>query len=74
MYLIRKNQSQKKAHIWTGDDTQCRMWSTGGIRKRRSWIVSETARGYAICKLCSGENSYQDYDPQKEFEDRMKNM
>jgi len=48
------------------------MWSTGGIRKRRSWIVSETAQGYDICKLCSGD--HDDYDPQQEFLERMKIM
>lgn len=43
------------AHLWDGTDTQCRMWSTGGIQKIESYVARATPDGRPVCKLCLGE-------------------
>jgi len=50
MYLVGK-RVKSVAHIWTGEDTLCRMYSTGGMRKRGK-TVSETCEAKALCKIC----------------------
>jgi len=40
------------AHLWTGTDTACRMYSTGGITRKRRYHVSETNAGLPICVNC----------------------
>lgn len=51
MWLVRKNGKKVKAHIWTGSDTACRMWSTGGLKQPRFEVVGE--RGdHEICHMC----------------------
>ena len=52
MYLIRNRGSKQKAHIWTGKDTVCRMWSTGGM-KQKSFTVNKTTLGKDLCLMCS---------------------
>ena len=52
MYLIRNRGSKQKAHIWTGKDTVCRMWSTGGM-KQESFTVNKTTLGKDLCLMCS---------------------
>lgn len=51
-YLIRTKGKNKAAHIWTGQDTVCRMWSTGGIDKRRMYDVHDDNKGLRICHIC----------------------
>ena len=50
-YLIPKRQTKKRAHLWTGTDTVCRMYSTGGLGKRH-YVVSETQAGHDVCQNC----------------------
>jgi len=50
MYLVRKKNA-KTAHIWTGYDTACRMYSTGGLRKKAYQVVS--ASDLQICTMCA---------------------
>lgn len=43
-----------KSHLWTGDDTACRMWSTGGLQgkhKYRYFIAAPTD----FCHNCHAE-------------------
>lgn len=40
-----------RAHIWTEDDTVCRMWSTGGL-KRESYEVQDDRGNHKICHMC----------------------
>jgi hypothetical protein len=49
-YLISKKQ-KSVAHIWTGNDTACRMYSTGGMSKSRK-SVSDNPNGKPICVMC----------------------
>lgn len=55
MYLIRKMGTRQKAHIWTGEDTACRMWSTNGLKKDL-FVLHETTLGKDICLMCSNNN------------------
>jgi len=42
---------QKRAHIWVGDDTLCRMASTGGVNAKK-YTVSDETRGFQVCHMC----------------------
>lgn len=50
-YLIKKKQLKRRAHYWTGNDTACRMASTGGLNLSQ-YTVSDTCGGRKICELC----------------------
>jgi hypothetical protein len=50
-YLIRVNRGER-AHIWTGGDTACRMWSTGGLGTR-GYEVHDDPGGRKICQMCA---------------------
>lgn len=49
MFLIRK-KSPKSAHIWNNNDTVCRMYSTGGLNKKKYKVVKDT--DVKLCKIC----------------------
>lgn len=59
-YLIntksRKNRKSskkpRKAHIWVGKDTACRMYSTNGLSKNLH-TVEDSTLGLEVCALCS---------------------
>jgi hypothetical protein len=51
MYLIRKRGKKNSAHIWTGEDTACRMYSTGGMLKDRFELRDEPGE-HRICTMC----------------------
>ncbi len=52
-YLIRGKGIGLKAvaHYWDGIDTYCRMWSTGGLNKRKYGVHDETQ--LPICTMCT---------------------
>ncbi len=63
-YLIRnKPKAKMRAHIWTGTDTACRMWSTGGLISRKGYSVHSTAEGRDICQMCKAAT---DVEPLRE--------
>lgn len=49
MYLVRKKNAIT-GHIWTGYDTVCRMYSTGGLRKKAYLVVERC--DLPICTMC----------------------
>lgn len=58
-YLLRevvrskkKSKSAPVAHLWDGDDTACRMWSTNGIVKKKRYRVTSDPEGRPICQMC----------------------
>jgi hypothetical protein len=51
-YLIRKRGKSRRAHIWNGTDTACRMASTGGL-KVEDFAVVESVGDMPICRMCS---------------------
>jgi len=56
-FIVRstpKGLPKGAAHIWTGTDTACRMWSTGGLQHSKRWdyYIAPPVR---ICTLCHPE-------------------
>lgn len=49
-YLVRKRKP-RVAHIWIDTDTACRMYSTGGLMKKK-YIVAYGATSLPICTMC----------------------
>ena len=49
-YLVRKRKP-RVAHIWIGTDTACRMYSTGGLAKKK-YMVAYGPTSLAICTMC----------------------
>ncbi len=53
-FLIRTKKRKRqaaRAHIWTGEGTACRMFSTGGMN-RRNYTRSTDGRGLPVCQMC----------------------
>ena len=46
-YFIGKNM----AHVWTGDDTLCRLWSSGALANSPK-IIKDTSGGMKVCQNC----------------------
>lgn len=57
-YLIRKKKA-KVAHIFSGDDTLCRMYSTGGLAKKK-YIISYESKSLPICELCQNNINHRE--------------
>lgn len=55
-YMIGKKK-KAHAHYWTGSDTYCRMWGTGGLTKK-NYKVSDTDQGRAHCSICRNTEQY----------------
>lgn len=52
-YLVpSKGKLKNAAHLWTGEDTLCRMYSTGGLKLRRGYRITESAEGRRTCVMC----------------------
>ena len=49
-YLIKKKNS-KVVHIWIKTDTVCRLYSTGGMNKKRYKVVKDRGN-LPICSMC----------------------
>ena len=54
MIYLTHSKAKKKyvAHIWTGKDTVCRMWSTGGLKKHMGWVHLDNPAGLKVCAMC----------------------
>jgi hypothetical protein len=50
-YLIKGQGTKARAHLWTGTDTVCRMWSTGGLSKSKYSVCSDSG-GRKTCHMC----------------------
>lgn len=63
MYLIRKGSKKVKvAHIWKGQDTECRMASTGGLNKSK-YFVSPISFDLKLCAMCQHLPQFKATDP-----------
>ena len=54
-YLIRNATKKQKAHLWTGKDTFCKMWSTGGLSLNhdpKAYSLFDSCLGREICSMC----------------------
>jgi len=53
-FLIRRKGTKKLAHHWTGSDTVCRMYSTGGLARGLShYVICDEPKGHPICTMCA---------------------
>lgn len=50
LFLMRK-KNPKTAHMWLGNDTACRMYSTGGLVKSK-YSLSNDKQDLRICQMC----------------------
>lgn len=53
-YLLDGRKPKGAYHRWTGQDTACRMWSTGGLKQSKpSWVfVSVAPPVRSLCHMC----------------------
>ena len=51
LFLAKKRKSNV-VHFWTGTDTVCRQWSTGGIKNQDEYEVVTNTLGRDICHQC----------------------
>ena len=49
-YLVNLNKTNSRAHLWDEGDTWCKMFSTGGLRKKRYQVVEQTDK--EVCAMC----------------------
>jgi predicted GIY-YIG superfamily endonuclease len=69
-YLFRINGKKQKAHIWDGEDTFCKMWSTGGINsKSENFSLFNSEMNKDVCSLCSSKLQEHSYFFPKETND-----
>lgn len=53
-YLLNPLRRGTAAHIWTGEDTACHMWSTNGMNKKKTGLtVSDNSGEHRICLMCT---------------------
>jgi hypothetical protein len=58
-YLYNHKRPNTAAHIWTGDDTACKMLSTGGMRHGKKELHAELD-GRRLCLMCqNNHNKFQ---------------
>lgn len=66
MFLVRKKKAST-AHIWTGFDTVCRMYSTGGMSKKRYEVVAQSK--LPVCTMCGNKSAVypKGHEPKAQF-------
>jgi hypothetical protein len=50
-FLLKPTEKKTAAHIWTSDDTLCRMASTGGLDPQRYKVAIDFG-DHKICHMC----------------------
>mgnify|MGYP006271415033 CR=1 FL=1 len=50
-YLVNLNKDKSRVHLWDEGDTYCKMYSTGGLRKKR-YQVTEDLNNKEVCQMC----------------------
>ena len=50
-YLVNPNKSSSRAHIWDDGDTFCKMYLTGGMKKKK-YRVYPDSQDREICLMC----------------------
>ena len=63
-YAINTKKKKSKAHIWDDGDTYCRMYSTGGMKKKKVEVFESTTR--EICQMC--KNVWNKFNPLETIE------
>jgi len=60
MKYLEKKKSKSVSHIWTGTDSVCRMYSTGGLLKEKYHVVDKPKN--KVCFMCLNISSSQESD------------
>jgi hypothetical protein len=55
-FLLSIGKKKSSAHLWDGVDTVCRLYSTGGMSKKKKQVTT-TTYGRPVCSLCLSVNS-----------------
>lgn len=50
-YFYNSKRKKTAAHIWTGEDTACRMLSTGGL-KAGAKMLHDRLDDRRVCQMC----------------------
>ena len=50
-FLINMNKPTGKAHLWENQDSYCKMYSTGGMRKTK-YKVYQDHQEREVCVMC----------------------
>ena len=66
-FLIRSRGKRPVAHLWTGDDTACRMASTGGLKLER-YFFCEFIDDFPICEMCGKKSDFGAGNPHRKPE------
>lgn len=53
MQYLYRQKGKTAAHVWTGTDTACRMWTTGGMRQTKSYVKVEERGERRLCNMCA---------------------
>ena len=53
-FLYNAKKTTSAAHIWTGNDTACRMWSTGGFLMGNKKLHDDAGKR-RICMMCQSQ-------------------
>lgn len=52
-YLFNERKKRSSAHLWDGQDTACRMWSTGGMSNTKpGYVTASGLEGRLLCHMC----------------------
>ena len=52
-YIFNERKQRSSAHIWDGQDTACRMWSTGGMSSTKpGYVTAFGLEGRLLCHMC----------------------
>jgi len=50
-YLFNQKRKNTAAHIWIGNDTACKMFSTGGFKVGKK-VLHDNHDGRRVCAMC----------------------
>lgn len=50
--VLTLRNSKGKPHLWLGQDTACRMWSTSGMKQSSSYKLTATVTTESYCTMC----------------------
>lgn len=67
-FLVRRGHGNGAAHVWTGYDTACRMYSTGGL-KHEKYVFCLDRGQRRVCANCI---NLLGHDPAWEMESTLK--
>lgn len=66
-YLFRRAATGRTAHVWLGEDTACRMASTGGLNLKK-YVKGNCPGSRTICKMCLAVSMRDHPDVVKAFD------